>query len=166
VSLFRRHGDRYVARFGADEVAVLRQVTTGVIGLLTDDFDRADPVLARLFPAAYPDDAEQSADFRKYTEDDLRTAKVDQAGVILAALPGGRGAVVRLDAEGAEAWLRAINDARLALGVRLGVSDDTDLIDEIEAAVRRDPASTRVRHLTMYEYLGVLQESLLESLTG
>ena len=34
VSLFRRHGDTCVARFAADEVSVLRQVSTEVIGLL------------------------------------------------------------------------------------------------------------------------------------
>ncbi len=166
MSLFRRHGDRCVARFGADEVAVLRQVAQGVIGLLTGDLDRRDPVLTRLFPDVYPQDAEQSAQYRHFTEDDLRTAKIDQAGVVLAALPAARGAVVRLDADAALSWLRAINDARLALGTRLAVTDHTDLVEEFDRALQRDPNSTRVRQLTMYEYLGVLQESLLESIAG
>jgi hypothetical protein len=30
----------------------------------------------------------------------------------------------------------------------------------------RDPTSSRVRQLTMYEYLGVLQESLLDSIAS
>jgi hypothetical protein len=162
--MFRRHADQCVARFAADEVAVLRQVASEVIGLLTDGFDRDDPVVERLFPDAYHDDPTQAADFRRYTEGDLKTAKIDQAGAILAALPNNGGAVVRLDAEAAEAWLRALNDVRLALGIRLDLKDDTDLLEELDEAVMRDPTSARVRQLTMYEYLGVLQESLLDAI--
>src|SRR5690348_17573405 len=139
--MFRRHRDQCVARFAADEVAVLRQVSTEVIGLLTDGFDRDDPVVERLFPDGYRDDPEQAAEFRRYTEGDLKTAKIDQAGAILAALPANGGAVVRLDAEAAEAWLRALNDVRLALGIRLEVRDDTDLLEELDEAVMRDPRS-------------------------
>ncbi len=166
MSMFRRHGDQCVARFAADEVSVLRQVASEVIGLLTDGFDRDDPVVERLFPDGYRDDPEQAADFRRYTEGDLKTAKIDQAAAILAALPSNGGAVVRLDAEASEAWLRALNDVRLALGVRLDMHDDTDLVEELDEAVMRDPTSARVRQLTMYEYLGVLQESLLDAITA
>ncbi len=164
MSTFRRHDDRCVARFAADEVSVLRQVATEVIGLLTDGFDRDDPVVERLFPDAYSDDATQAAEFRRYTEGDLKTGKIDQAAAILAALPSTGGAVVRLDPEAAEAWLRALNDVRLALGIRLDLTDETDLLEELDEAVMRDPTSSRVRQLTMYEYLGVLQESLLEAI--
>jgi len=166
VSMFRRHADQCVARFAADEVAVLRQVASEVIGLLTESLDREDPVVERLFPGVYPDDPAESEEFRRYTEGDLKTAKIDQAGAILAALPTNGGAVVRLDAEAAEAWLRALNDVRLALGIRLEVRDDTDLLEELDEAVMRDPTSPRVRQLTMYQYLGVLQESLLDAIIG
>ena len=164
--MFRRHGDHCVARFAAEDVAMLRQVASEVIGLLAENFDRDDPVVERLFPDAYDDDPEQASDFRRYTEGDLKTAKIDQAGAILAALPATGGAVVRLDSEAAEAWLRALNDVRLALGVRLEVRDDTDLLEELDEAVMRDPTSARVRQLTMYQYLGVLQESLLDAIIG
>jgi hypothetical protein len=163
VTVFRRHGDHCVARFAAEDVAMLRQVASEVIGLLAENFDRDDPVVERLFPDAY-DDPEQASEFRRYTEGDLKTAKIDQAGAILASLPSTGGAVVRLDAEAAEAWLRALNDVRLALGIRLDLRDDTDLLEELDEAVMRDPTSARVRQLTTYEYLGVLQESLLESI--
>ena len=165
MSTFRRHRDQCVARFAADEVAVLRQVASEVIGLLTENFDRDDPVVERLFPDVYADDPAEAAEFRRYTEGDLKTAKIDQAGAILAALPSTGGAVVRLDAEAAEAWLRALNDVRLALGVRLEVRDDTDLLEELDEAVMRDPTSARVRQLTMYHYLGVLQESLVDAIS-
>jgi hypothetical protein len=124
------------------------------------------PVVERLFPDVYGNDPAQAADFRQYTEGDLKTGKIDQAGAILAVLPSNGGAVVRLDAEAAEAWLRALNDVRLALGIRLEVRDDTDLLEELDEAVMRDPTSSRVRQLTMYKYLSVLQESLLEAIIG
>ncbi|GIJ33175.1 DUF2017 domain-containing protein [Micromonospora sediminimaris] len=162
--MFRRRGDRYVATFAVDEVRVLRKVASEVVGLLTDGFDHSDPVVCRLFPEAYPEDAVGTAEFRRYTEGDLKTAKIDQAGAILAALPGDSGGEVRLDAEAAEAWLRALNDARLAMGVRLEIKDGTDLGAELDDAVADDPSSSRVFQLSVYAYLGYLQESLLNAL--
>lgn len=164
MSMFRRHGAHYVATFAPDEVRVLRKVASEVVGLLTDGFDRTDPVVDRLFPDIYPDDPADSKEFRQFTEGDLKTAKIDQAGAVLAALPPADGGEIRLDCETAEAWLRALNDARLAMGVRLEVKDGMDLGTELDEAVREDPSSTRVFQLSVYAYLGYLQESLLNAL--
>jgi hypothetical protein len=162
--MFRRNGSECVAAFAIDEVRVLRKVAGEVVDLLTDGFDHGDPVVGRLFPDIYPELPEDSAEFRKYTEGELKTGKIDQAGAILAALPDDGPGEVRLDAETAEAWLRAINDARLAMGTRLDVAADTDLGDELDDAVLHDPASSRVFQLSVYAYLGYLQESLLNTL--
>lgn len=164
--MFRRNGQNCVATFAVDEVRVLRKVAGEVVGLLTDGFEHGDPVVDRLFPDIYPDSPDDSAEFRLYTEGDLKTGKIDQAGAILAALPDGDGpGEVRLDTETAEAWLRAINDARLAMGTRLDIRPDTDLGGELDDAVVHDPASSRVFQLSVYAYLGYLQESLLNALT-
>jgi hypothetical protein len=164
MSMFRRDGKHCVARFAPDEVKVLRKVASEVVGLLTEGFDLEDPVVERLFPEVYPDEPLESADYRRYTEGDLKTAKIDQAGAVLAALPSAGGGEVRLDSESAEAWLRALNDARLALGIRLEIRDETDLEGELDDAVLRDPTSSRVFQLSVYAYLGYLQESLLDAL--
>ncbi|WFE27035.1 DUF2017 domain-containing protein [Solwaraspora sp. WMMD791] len=164
MSMFRRRGGRFVASFSPDEVKVLRKVAGEVVGLLTEGFDHGDPVVGRLFPDTYPDDPASSTEFRRYTESDLKTAKIDQAGAVLAALPDDAadgGCEVRLDDEEAEAWLRALNDARLAMGVRLDVKADTDLGAELAAAEQDDPTSGRLFQLSVYAYLGYLQESLL-----
>jgi hypothetical protein len=50
------------------------------------------------------------------------------------------------------------------LGIRLDVRDDTDLAAELDEAVLRGPTSPRVDQLSLYAYLGVLQESLLDAL--
>ncbi len=168
MTLFTRRGRICVANFGAGEAAVLRQVLLEVVGLLEEGYDRADPVVERLFPDMYPDDPEGSQDLRRYTDEELKSTKLDQAGKILATLeelPGSDGEV-RLDEEEAEAWLRALTDVRLALGLRLDIRDETDLQDELDEAVLKDPTSPRVGQLSVYAYLTYLQESLLAALVG
>jgi hypothetical protein len=163
--MFVRKGDRCLARLTPGESAVLQQVLVEVVTLLSDAFDRGDPVVERLFPDVYPDDPQNSADMRRYTEDDLKSAKLDQAGAMLAALPDG-GGEVSLDDDEAETWLRALTDVRLALGLRLDVRDDTDLEAEIDEAVLHDPTSPRVDQLSVYAFLTYLQESLLSALVS
>jgi hypothetical protein len=117
-----------------------------------------DPVLARLFPDAYGDDPEAAGDFRRYTEQGLRDGKVAAARTVLATLPdsGGR---IRLSAGDAEAWLRALNDVRLALGVLLGITEDYER--ELADVTGTDPRSA---YLQVYDWLTFLQETLVRSL--
>lgn len=163
--MFTREGDLCVGHFDQSAAAVLQQVMIEVVALLSEQLDHDDPLVARLFPDVYPDDPEMSEDLRRYTEADLKSAKLDQAGAMLAALPPD-GGEVRLDDEQAEAWLRALTDARLALGMQLDIRDDTDLVEEMDEAVLRDPVSVRVAQLSVYAYLSELQESLVEALAG
>ncbi|GAA4997741.1 DUF2017 domain-containing protein [Yinghuangia aomiensis] len=119
-----------------------------------------DPVLARLLPDAYRDDDAASAEFRRYTENDLRLRKVDNARTVRADIAAaGPGARVVLDEPHAQAWLGALNDLRLALGTNLGVTEDLDLYAE-----SLDPDDPRLAVLAVYHWLGVLQESLVEAL--
>src|SRR3546814_11051811 len=45
-----------------------------------------DPVLARLFPSAYPDDEEAAGEFRRFTESTLRDGKARAAVAIIDGL--------------------------------------------------------------------------------
>jgi hypothetical protein len=129
-----------------------------LLGLSGNDEIPDDPVLARLLPDAYSDDPGASAEFRRYTEESLRSGKIKSAQAVLASLPAGGGEVVLSEAE-CQQWLRALNDVRLALGVRLGITeDDQDLADEVFAD---DP---RVAFIMAYQWLGILQDSLLDAL--
>src|SRR5258708_10061148 len=49
-----------------------------------------DPVLARLLPDAYNEDPEASGEFRRYTEQGLRSGKGTAARTVMATLPPGR----------------------------------------------------------------------------
>jgi hypothetical protein len=115
-------------------------------------------VLARLLPDAYRDDPEAAGEFRRYTEQGLRSGKVAAAHTVLATLPsdGGR---VRLSAGDAEAWLRSLNDVRLALGVTLGITEDYE-----HELSELDPEDPREAYLHVYDWLTFLQETLVRAL--
>ncbi len=118
-----------------------------------------DPVLARLLPDAYSDDPDASAEFRRYTEETLRAGKINSAKAVLASLPAGGGDVVLSEPE-CQHWLKALNDVRLALGVRLGITDEEqDLTENLAAS---DPRSA---YIWVYQWLAYLQDSLIESLS-
>ncbi|MGW3241478.1 DUF2017 domain-containing protein [Streptomyces sp. NPDC001070] len=122
-----------------------------------------DPALARLFPDAYEEEAD-SSEFRRYTENDLRARKRDDALAVVHSLdaltPGGDGgAVLTLDAEQARQWLGALNDLRLTIGTRLEITEDED--NELYRLPDSDPRKPLVM---AYLWLGSLQESLVETL--
>jgi hypothetical protein len=58
----------------------------------------------------------------------------------------------------AGAWLGALNDLRLALGVRLGITED------FEGDI--DPSDPRAPALHILSYLGWLEENLVEALSS
>ncbi|MFF2962141.1 DUF2017 domain-containing protein [Streptomyces sp. NPDC057963] len=130
-----------------------------------------DPALARLFPEAYGDEDSElraaSAEFRRFTENDLRTRKRDDALAVVRTLDAlspadDGGAVLTLSADECRNWLGALNDLRLTIGTRLEVSDD----DEGEAgSLYRLPDSDPRKPMVMaYLWLGALQETLVETL--
>jgi hypothetical protein len=120
----------------------------------------ADPVLARLLPDAYQDDPEAAGEFRKYTESSLRESKKYFAQTLIETLPpkGGR---VKLSADQARDWLRALNDVRLMFGVRLEVTED---FETQYAAL--DPKDPRVAAFEVYGWLGAFQDSLVRAIAG
>ncbi len=118
-----------------------------------DDSDQSDdPALARLFPNAYPEDAEAAAEFRQYTREGLVEHKSANSGLISAALmatdDGGRLTVARDDAE---RWLPALTDLRLVLAERLDIRTDDDPLPENDLS-------------DVYWWLGELQGHLVAAL--
>ena len=117
-----------------------------------------DPVLARLLPDGYRDDPEAAGEFRRYTEPALRSAKHQAAQEMLDTLPeaGGR---IQLNRDQAASWLKALNDVRLALGVRLGVTEEFE-----EQLAALDPEDPAVPVFEVYGWLGAVQDSLVQAL--
>ena len=159
---FRRTRDGVEARLEPLEAALLRDLVDDLLSLLAEDSIAADPVLGRLFPDGYRDDPEAAAELRSLIQDDLRAGKRAALQTTLDGL-GSRNAKGRvlLDDESAQSWLGALNDLRLSLGTRLGVTEET--YDELELPAS-DGDGPRRQTLEIYAWLGWLQESLVETL--
>jgi hypothetical protein len=183
----RRKGG-VTAKFAASQAGIIRALVSQVEELVGDPADSAsaaasqrgaggplddvaallgqpgpdrppdDPVLARLLPDAYRDDTEAAGEFRRFTEQDLRSDKLAAARTVLDTLPE-QGGKVELSEEDAQVWLRALNDVRLALGVRLDITEDT-----AQRSQDLDPADPRAAYLWVYDWLTYLQETLVRAL--
>ena len=186
---FKRHrrSGASVATFTAFEADLLRSLAGQLIELLRNesatskkgdaledllDFsgpttEPDDPVLARLFPTAYPDDEEAAGDFRRFTESTLRDGKADAAATIIdtleeSGLPpepvDGLFIDVELDPQAAMTWMRSFTDMRLAIATRLGVEEGDE---EYWASLTDDDPRAQVHDI--YDWLGYLQETLVHS---
>jgi hypothetical protein len=140
---------------GDDELARL-------IGRMGSTEPPSDPALHRLLPPAYADE-EQAGEFRRFTEADLRTAKVEGAQALIDDLGDASHSdriTLSLDDDEALTLLRTLNDLRLTLGTRLEVSED-DPDDRFGALPEDDPTRWTFE---VYAWLGWLQETLVEAL--
>jgi hypothetical protein len=151
----------YVTALTAGEARTLRELLAQTAALLRHQ-DNKDPAITRLCPDIYPDDETASAELRDMTEQSLRESKVTAVTNALDTIPA-EGGEVCLTSEEAHAWMRALTDIRLILGIRLGIDEDTDLVVELDEAVLADPVGPRVHSITIYHYLSVLQESLVSA---
>ncbi|HEX4907734.1 MAG TPA: DUF2017 family protein [Actinomycetes bacterium] len=158
---FKRVGnDRVRVRLAQDEVAILRGLPDQLRSVLAEGGD--EPVNRRLFPPAYLDvaDIEHDAEFQRLMHDDLVTEKLANLDLVTDTLARGSTSVrrwtVELTDEEATAWLGVLNDLRLALGVRLDITEDFD--GDVDDTDPRAPA------LRLLSYLGWLEEQLLHAL--
>ncbi len=151
----------YRVRLGTRERDLLRSLPGQLRPLLSGDRDLdtgSGWVRERLFPAAY-DDPMDELEYRQLVgtspADDRLAAVEDFA----ATLDGGavrRGVwTADLTPEQADAWLSALNDARLTLAMVVGITDESQWR---RAAARTDPTTIALT------WLGWLQEELLTAL--
>jgi Domain of unknown function (DUF2017) len=119
--LLRRRND------GAIEVAFpdwLREEIGNLLGqlrqLMTTDAP-ADDRLERLFPPAYPDDAEAEAEYQGFMRVELVSSRLAAIDKVEATLFDEQ-----INDEQLTAWMAAINDVRLVLGTLLGVTEEMD----------------------------------------
>ena len=175
---FHRHGDNaFVAEFSESEREVLINLVEQIIellgertdnhvddplaamvGITTHDSPPEDEVLLRLLPNAYADQVD-AAEFRRYTESTLRAKKYGHSMSMRITLKSAIDGIIEVDHDGANDWLGAMNDIRLALGVRLKVEQNSH--EELELLAPDDPMRGVY---AVYSWLGWLQESLIVAL--
>jgi hypothetical protein len=128
-----------------------------------------DPVLQRLLPDAYRDNPEDSAEFRRFTESALTSAKVANAETVLSTLAAGgldlaseseSPVEVELGPDEVQAWLRSLTDIRLSLAVRLGIENEED-----HMLLEKSPDQAVVAMGELYDWLGYVQETLVQALS-
>jgi hypothetical protein len=182
----RRRKGGVVAAFTGFEADLLRSLASQLVELLRNevaapagddplerllDFsgpttEPEDPVLARLFPTAYPDDEEAAGEFRRFTEGTLRDNKaLAAAGIIEALEEAGLPPElddetlmvdIELDTGDAVTWMKSFTDIRLALATRLGVEEGDE--DYWMSLPEDDP---RTHVYDIYQWVGYLQETLV-----
>ena len=187
-----RKSQHLIATFSGFEADLLRSLAAQLVELLRneaavprDDLDPfealmdfsgptnepEDPVLQRLFPTAYQDDEQAAAEFRRFTEGTLRDGKSRSAEAIIDALEeaglppelteDGLVIDVELTAAQGESWLRSFTDVRLALATRLGVEEGDE-----EYWYHLPDDDPRGQAHEIYEWVGYLQETLVDALTS
>jgi len=191
VSGFTRHrkSGAAVATFTAFEADLLRSLASQLIELLRSeaaapetldpleallDFsgptrEPEDPVLQRLFPTAYPEDEEAAAEFRRYTEIDLRNGKAAGAAAIIDTLEeagltdqpeDGMFIDVELPRALAVTWMRSFTDMRLAIATRLGIEEGDE---EYWHSLPDEDPQAQVHDI--YDWVGYLQETLVHAVS-
>jgi len=149
-----RHGVRpladggYRVRLGRDERDLLDLLAAELVQLVTAD----DDAVARLFPAAYRDDPPADEEYRRLTRGSLVDGRVAALETLRATAGSDR-----LTQPEADAWCGALNDLRLVLGERLGVTEDL-YVDGI------DPRDPRAPELAVYGWLTWLQADVVDAL--
>lgn len=106
--------------------------------------------LRRLFPVAYPRDDEAESTYGSLTRPDLARSHRRALETLSKTARS-----IRLDSEGLESWLKALNSLRLVLGTDLDITEESDPV----------PASDP-RHLEweVYGYLSGLLDEIVSVL--
>jgi Domain of unknown function (DUF2017) len=162
---FKRKGDGLIVSMPAGEVEILRSIPGQLEELLAGPRDPDDPVFKRLFPTAYLDPTQEEAEreWQELVHPELLRERLAALELVTGTLDRGvekRGNVeVALSEDDVAAWLGVLNDARLALGTRLGVTED---LDEREV----DPDAPDATGHALYTWLTWIEGELVETLLG
>lgn len=125
------------------------------------DENEEDPARARLFPRAYLDPTAETeeAEWQAMVGPSLLRERLDALELITVTL--GRAQLVGdwwqidLTPDEVQAWLGVLNDTRLVLGTRLGVTEEERVLD---------PADPDAGPYALYQWLTWVQGDLVEEL--
>lgn len=169
--MVRRRTKSIALQLGELEVELLENLLDELEALALDPADD-DPVTQRLYIDGYADPV-AAADFRDLTRSSLQSERRDRYGQSRAELPFGGGELT-IDAESVGRWLMVINDMRLALGTRLGVTAEGFApagASEIRSDGSPDAARTVESEQAIeaaqaaYHWLTALQDGLVNAVT-
>jgi hypothetical protein len=140
----------YRLRLGEPE----RDAVSGLCDELRELIEADDKGVARLYPAAYREDERASEEYDRLVRSSLTSGRLEAIRVVQESVEAER-----LDHEQLEAWCGALNDLRLVLGERLGVTEE--LYDR-----GFDPHDPRAEQYALYGWLTWLQGSIVDALAS
>ena len=146
-----RHG-RYVLRLDDRERELIRRLLGELRALLA--LEAGDPRVRRLYPAAYADDVEMEADYRRLTREDLQSKRLASVDAVEASVDAEV-----LSPEQLTSWMQAVNSLRLVLGTMLDITED-------DQELTFDPTDPDARTRALYGYLGGLLDEIVEVQLG
>ncbi len=162
---FRRgDGDALVVSMQAEELELLQSLPDQLRQVLGGADD--DPARERLFPRAYLDPTAEADEqqWRQYAYPDLVEQRFEAVGALdeslARAVVAGRDGELReitLSPDEVQAWLGVLNDTRLILGSRLGVTEEEREFD---------PDDPQAPAFAFYDWLTWVQGDLIEALLG
>lgn len=181
-----RNGPRFRSSLAPHEAALLQNLVSAMAGLLderestspSDELEEitgiktghaqrpGDPTLSRLLPDFHKADDDGpltdgseslNAALRSLHEPQIIAAKRVAAQQLLDTVPS-KGGRIELTEESANAWVTAVNDLRLTLGVMLEIGP--------EGPERLPADHPLAAHFDVYQWLTVLQEYLVLVLMG
>jgi Domain of unknown function (DUF2017) len=144
-------------RLDEAEADLLRRLTAEMETLLVTEGGESDAVMDRLFPDAYESPEDESA-FREIVGDDLHKHKIDALTEVRKALGRRGGATIAFSEGDPGTWLTVLTDLRLAIGSKLGVTEETMSQD-------LDLDQPTNSSMLVLHWLGWMQESILQEIT-
>jgi hypothetical protein len=140
---------RYVLRLDTRERELIRQLLGELRTLLA--LGPEDPRVRRLYPAAYAEDPDLEDEYRRLTQEELRSGR-------LASVDAVEGSVDAelLSPEQLTSWMQAINSLRLILGTMLEITED-------DQELSFDPDDPDARTMALYGYLGGLLDEIVNA---
>jgi len=144
-----RRGD-FELHLPREERDILRTLPRQLRELMSSD----DPALERLFPPAYPDEPDLQSEYDGLVRGDLMEQRLGSVEVMERTIEAKR-----VNEDELVAWLSALNDLRLVLGTKLGVTEEDDP-EEISDDDSLAPS------YALYYYLGWLEEQVVEALAS
>jgi hypothetical protein len=151
--------DTLVVSLAEEEIALLRSLPEQLRVVFEGEGD--DPAHERLFPRAYLDPTAESeeAEWQALVHPSLLRERLDALELITSTLdraePAGDWWQIGLTPDEVQAWLGVLNDTRLVIGTRLGVTEEERVLD---------PADPDAGGYAMYQWLTWLQGDLVEAL--
>ena len=114
--------------------------------------DHDDPSAQRLFPVAYTDDDAAQADYHEMMGGSLLDHHQHALDTLVSTIDENT-----IDIDDLNGWMGAVEVLRLLLGTQLDVSEDFTEID---------PGDPRVDQFTVYQYLSMLQNEIVDTLAA